>query len=89
MERRTVRLKRLHRAAVFEFIRWNGSGDPEPKFLSIRREPRYRLKLARHYQALLDSGKFESRVALARFLGVSRARVTEVLRRLGTNGIKC
>lgn len=40
------------------------------------------LKLARYYQSLLDSGKFESRSALARFLGVSRARVTQVLKRL-------
>jgi len=40
------------------------------------------MKLARHYQAPLDSGKFESRAALARHLGVSRARVTRVLRRL-------
>lgn len=42
------------------------------------------LKLARYYQSLLDSGKFESRAALARFLGVSRARVTQVLKRLKT-----
>lgn len=40
------------------------------------------MKLARHYQALLDSGKFENRAALARHLSVSRARVTQVLRRL-------
>jgi len=40
------------------------------------------MKLARHYQALLDSGKFENRAGLARYLGVSRARVTQVLRRL-------
>lgn len=40
------------------------------------------LKLARHYQSLLDSGKFENRAALARFLSVSRARVTQVLNRL-------
>lgn len=40
------------------------------------------VKLARHYQSLLDSGKFENRAALARFLGVSRARVTQVLNRL-------
>jgi Mn-dependent DtxR family transcriptional regulator len=40
------------------------------------------LKLAQHYQALLDSGKFENRAALARHLGVSRARVTQVLKRL-------
>ncbi|MFN4261608.1 MAG: hypothetical protein ACK4RK_20175 [Gemmataceae bacterium] len=49
---------------------------PEPK---QTRDP---LKLARHYQALLDSGKFENRAALARHLGVSRARVTQVLGRL-------
>jgi Mn-dependent DtxR family transcriptional regulator len=40
------------------------------------------MKLARHYQSLLDSGRFENRAALARHLGVSRARVTQVLRRL-------
>lgn len=40
------------------------------------------MKLARHYQAHLDTGKFESRAALANFLGVSRARVTQVLKRL-------
>jgi biotin operon repressor len=37
------------------------------------------MKLARHYQALLDTGRFESRAALARHLGVSRTRVTQVL----------
>jgi hypothetical protein len=37
------------------------------------------MKLARHYQTLLDSGKFENRVALARQLDVSRARVAQVL----------
>lgn len=42
-------------------------------------------KSPRYYQKLLDSGKFESRAALARFLGVSRARVTQVLRRLSTH----
>jgi hypothetical protein len=40
------------------------------------------LRLARYYQSLLDSGKFESRAALARFLGVSRANVAQVLNRL-------
>jgi hypothetical protein len=40
------------------------------------------VELARYYQSLLDSGKFESRAALARYLGVSRARVTQVLNRL-------
>ena len=37
-----------------------------------------------HYKALLDSDRFENRAALARHLGVSRARVTQVLRRIGT-----
>ena len=46
------------------------------------RECRNPCKLARYYQSLLDSGKFESRAALARHLGVSRARVTQVLKRL-------
>ena len=41
------------------------------------------LKVARYYQSLMDSGKFESRAALARYLGVSRAWLTQVLRRLG------
>jgi hypothetical protein len=39
------------------------------------------LHLARCYASLLDSGKFESRADLAPYLGVSRARVTQVLRR--------
>jgi len=43
------------------------------------------MKLAYHYQTLLDSGKFENRAALARHLGVSQARVTQVLRRLAAN----
>jgi Mn-dependent DtxR family transcriptional regulator len=55
-------------------------GKPEPKPAPTeRRDPH---KLARHYQALLDSGKFENRAALARHLGVSRARVTQILKRL-------
>jgi biotin operon repressor len=55
---------------------------PEPK--AAPKEHRGPLKLARDYQLLLDSGKFESRAALARYLGVSRARVTQVLKRLNT-----
>jgi len=43
------------------------------------------MKLAHHYQALLDTGKFENRAALARHLGVSRARVTQVLNRFRRN----
>jgi hypothetical protein len=38
---------------------------------------------------LLDSKKFESRAALARFLGVSRARVTQIVNRLKTTEDSC
>lgn len=40
------------------------------------------LARARFYQSLLDNGIVENRAALARYLGVSRSRVTQVLRRL-------
>lgn len=40
------------------------------------------MSLDRICQGLLDTGKFANRAALARHLGVSRARVTQVLRRL-------
>lgn len=73
---------RVRRAAVIELFAWNAafSGKVEPKTApKERREP---LKLAHYYQTLLDSGKFENRAALARHLGVSRARVTQVLKRL-------
>jgi hypothetical protein len=46
------------------------------------KEPRDPLKLAHYYPSLLDSGQFKNRAALARYLGVSRARVTRMLRRL-------
>ncbi len=42
------------------------------------------MKPARHYGVLLDSGKLKNRVAVARHLSVSRARVTQVLRRLAS-----
>lgn len=82
VERGTLQIKRLRRAAVITLLPWYASLDAEaePKpTLKERREP---LKLAQYYQSLLDSGNFESRAALARHLGVSRARVTQVLRRL-------
>jgi hypothetical protein len=43
---------------------------------------RDRMHLARYYQALLESGKSESRTALARHLRVSRASVFWVLNRI-------
>jgi hypothetical protein len=73
---------RLHRAAVIALFAWNGSSKPEPEIPATPKEPRDPLRLARYYQSLLDSGQFENRAALSRYLGVSRARVTQVLRRL-------
>jgi hypothetical protein len=46
--------------------------------LKANRDP---LNLARYYQSLLDSGQFANRGALARYLAVSRSRVTQVLLR--------
>lgn len=75
-------LKRLERKPIYEFHAWS------PPQLAPRQEsdpgkPRPNaLRPARYYQSLLASGKFESRAVLARFLGVSRARVTQVLNRL-------
>lgn len=47
------------------------------------KSPRYdRLALALYYQSLLNSGEVENRAQLARHVGVSRARVTQVLKRL-------
>jgi hypothetical protein len=82
IERGTLRRKRLHRAAVVEVIPWSGSSEPETDVPATPNEPSDPLKLARYYQSLLDSGQFENRAALARYLGVSRARVTQVLKRL-------
>lgn len=60
---------------------WNDLFEPKPKAEEPPKPRHDPLHLARYYQSLLDSGKFESRAALARFLGVSRARVTQVLQR--------
>jgi Mn-dependent DtxR family transcriptional regulator len=68
---------------VIAIIPWNAVSDTKPEPNLVPKERRDPIKLARYYQSLMDSGKFESRAALARYLGVSRARVTQVLRRLG------
>ena len=82
-------IRRLRRKAKVELTPWQASGDPppapppEPDGTAPLTPPRGdAVALARFYQGLLDSGKFANRAALARHLGVSRARVTQVLRRL-------
>jgi hypothetical protein len=82
VERGTLQFNRLRRAAVIAIFPWNALLDPEPKPEPVKKERRDPLKTARYYQSLLDTAKFESRAALARYLGVSRARVTQVLGRL-------
>ncbi len=62
---------------------WSAVRDAKLEPKPAPNESRDPLKLGRCYQSLMDSGKSESRVALARYLGVSRPRVTYVLRRLG------
>jgi hypothetical protein len=75
-------INRLRRKPIVEFYAWNSP----PAIKKERNDPgkSYRdpLRLARYYQSLLDTEKFESRAALARYLGISRARVTQVLNRL-------
>jgi len=77
-----LQIKRLRRSPVIAIFPWDAPFDEKPKPEPAPKERRDPLKLAGYYQSLLDSGKFESRAALARYLGVSRARVTQVLRRL-------
>lgn len=89
VEQGAWRVKRLRRGSKVQLTPWQAPGDASsgplatadgtPPLTPPRGNP---LALARFYQALLDSGKVESRAALARHLGVSRARVTQVLRRL-------
>ncbi len=77
-----MQFKRLRRAAVIAIFPWNAFSDAKPEPKPAPQERRDPLKLAQYYQSLLDTGKFENRAALARYLGVSRARVTQVLKRL-------
>lgn len=45
------------------------------------------MKLACYNKDLLDSGTYENRAALARYLGVSRAGFTHVFRRLNPDDV--
>ena len=73
------KLRRPFRVPFYEWMPVSAIPQPESK----PKGPRYdRMKLACQYQTLLDSGEVKTRAELARHLGVSRARVTQVLRRL-------
>lgn len=86
VERGTLVLKKLQRSRVIVLYPWNEQPNEIVEHKPARKERPNGMKLARHYQALLDTGKFESRAALANYLGVSRARVTQVLKRIHSLG---
>lgn len=73
------KLRRPFRVPFYEWMPVSAIPLPQNK----PKGPRYdRMRLAREYQSILDSGVVETRAELARHLGVSRARVTQVLNRL-------
>lgn len=75
-------INRLRRAPIITFHAWNAPPANHANQNGTKKQAPDPLRIARYYQSLLDSGKFESRAALARFFGVSQARVTQVLYRL-------
>ena len=86
MELGAWRIRKLRQRPQLEFYPWStppASLDGTPQGARVNRDP---LALARFYQSLLDNRVVENRAALARYLGVSRARVTQVLRRLEGQG---
>lgn len=76
------RINKLRRKPTVEFYPWNPLEsillDPSPG-QCVNRDP---LAKAKFYQSLLDAGVVPNRAALARYLGTSRANVTQMLRRL-------
>ncbi len=75
-------INNLRRSPKVEFHCWKPiSGIPKPEKPPKKSKPD-RMKLPLYYQSLLDSGEVSTRAELAWFLGVSRARVTQVLNRL-------
>ncbi len=77
------RIRKLRRGAqVIDFFPWTAVEDIPTRSPVTARPKGDPLILARHYQSLLDSGAFRTQAELARHLGVSRVRVTQVLRRL-------
>ena len=76
------RTKRLRRLPRIEMFKWNSVSDQIRAESESERPKRDRMRLAYQYQKLLDSKVVTTRAELARHLGVSRARVTQVLNRL-------
>lgn len=88
IEQGAWKIKRLRRQHIVELHPWSSpqslpSAPAEPHRVNRDRDP---LALARLYQGLIDAGIAKNRAEVARYFGVSRARVTQVLRRLDGNG---
>ncbi len=64
------RTKRLRRLPEIEMFQWNTISDRIRAESEAAKPKRDFMRLARHYQSLLDSGEVETRAELARFLGV-------------------
>jgi hypothetical protein len=72
------------RLRIGDLRRLAGGIDREFQSHTKSRDP---LKLARYYQSLLDTDKFESRALLPRYLGVSQERMPQLLLRLGSHPV--
>ena len=60
----------------------DAAGPPSPAPASMADRPHNALFRAHQLQELLDSGEVRNRAALAAKLGISRARITQILSRL-------
>ena len=84
----TFRTKRLRRLPQIEMFKWDSISAGIRRESESAKPKRDRMRLAYKYQELLDSGEVKTRAELARYLGVSRARVTQVLNRMSEPSTK-
>lgn len=67
-------------------FKWNSIADRIRAESESAKTKRDRMRLSRYYQSLLDSGEASTLAEIARWLGVSPARLTQVLNRLVADG---
>lgn len=73
--------KHLRQSRTILTLPWKGLKSipkPAPKPKVLRGDPKARAR-ARELQAMLDAGEVKNRAELARRLGLSRARITQIL----------
>lgn len=73
--------KRLRRLRGIEMFQWNTISDQIQAESEAEKPIQDRMRPARYYRLLLDSGDVSTRAELARYFGVTQARVTQVLNR--------